>query len=343
MTIQKRTLAALLLATSLLASAAWADSVVEIRQATAGGDPNSDVGGTRIRVDGAGVDRYDDVLTSTLEIWVAVRGKRPDGADRFKRLRLSAENQAIDGAQPGDAWKNYKISLPFLNPRSNSVANARISPVERCNEHLHSLSGNARANALKDGFNILLRNAYSLRAVASWDLYPGGSPGPGYEEPYNRDFTSDERADAILVCLALKRHKARTQTSTQGVDPKPGKHLEPTLQTVKLRIEPAAIEIVNGQRCPTNLQLYGTITTIRAFEGSALFFGPGFLTPLTALDFKDAGTRVVRGTYPLRWSNALWLRAISLRRKRIAIVRGGAGPGWEGRIISPKASISPMA
>ena len=304
-----RKFAGLLLATSLLASAAMADSVVEIRQANAGGDPNSDVGGTRIRVDGAGVDRYDDVKTSTLDVWVAVRGKTPDGADRFKTLRLSVENKTIDGAKPGNAWKNYKISLPYLNPRSNSVANVRISPVQRCNEHLNSLAGTARANALKDGFNILLRNAYSLRAVSSWDLHPGGSPGPGFEETYNRDFISEEHADAILVCLALDRPKPRTQTSTQGVDPRPGQRMEPTLKTVKIRIEPAAIEVVNGQRCPTNLQLHGAVTTIREFKGSALFVGPGFISPLTPLDFDDAGTRNVRATYPLRWNQEPGLAA----------------------------------
>ena len=307
MNIEKTSFAGLLLATSLFASAAMADSVVEIRQANAGGDPNSDVGGTRIRVDGAGVDRYDDVKTTTLEIWVAVRGKTPGGADRFKGLRLSAENKTIDGAKPGGAWKNYKINVPFLNPRSNSVANVRISPVQRCNEHLESLSGTARANALKDGFNILLRNAYSLRAVSSWDLHPGGSPGPGFEEPYHRDFVSEESADAILVCVALDRPKPRTQTSTQGVDPRPGQRMQPTLKTVKIRIEPAAIEVVNGQRCPTNLQLIGTITTIREFKGSALFVGPAFFSPLTPLDFDDAGTRNVRATYPLRWNQELGL------------------------------------
>lgn len=302
MKIQKKRFSGLVLAASLFASAAMADSVVEIRQATAGGDPNSDVGGTRIRVDGAGVNRYDDVLTSTLDVWVAVRGKTPANAKEFNSLTLQVETQSIQAARPGAAWKNYQISLPYKNPRSHSVANVRISPVQRCNEHFNALSGAARANALKDGFNILLRNAYSLSATASWDLEPGNSAG-AFKEEYIRNFTSEASADAILQCLALDRPKPRTQTTTQGVDRRPGKRMEPTLKTVKLRIEPAGIEMVSGQRCPTSLQLYGTVTTIRAFKGAALFYGPGFLTPLTALDFDDAGTRNVRGTYPLQWSN----------------------------------------
>ena len=145
-----------------------------------------------------------------------------------------------------------------------------------------------------------MEDAYGLSAVARWELWPRGV---GFKETYSRDFTSTARANAVIECRPLDRPKPRTQTQTQGVPGKPGQKMEPTIKTVSLKLEPFANQTVGGQQCPTRIRLYGFIETRRAFTGQSIFMGPYFLTPITKLDFKVAGTRTIVAEYPVKWGN----------------------------------------
>lgn len=184
--------------------------------------------------------------------------------------------------------------------RSATVENQTISPVERCNAELSNRNGAARAQYLKSGGTVQAKDGYGLAARAKWSLRPGGV---GFKEPYYRDFTDSARANAVIECRALDRPKARTETTTTGAPKKPGKKMEPTIKTVALKLEPFANATVGGQQCPTRVRLYGFVETRRAFAGQLIFMGPYFLTPITKLDFKTAGTRTVTAEYPVKWGD----------------------------------------
>jgi hypothetical protein len=77
--------------------------------------------------------------------------------------------------------------------------------------------------------------------------------------------------------------------------------MDPTIKSATLRIEPARIERIGGEMCPTQLALYGEVVAIRPFRGSAIILGQGYLSPITSLNFPFGGARSVRGTYPLKW------------------------------------------
>lgn len=283
-----------------MSTAAAAAPVVEIKQSLAKGGVESDIGVTKILVDGAGTDRYDKVVNSTLDFWVTVNGSTPENSSRFVRLKVRAGGAEIDGAQPGAA-RIYKLTAPYSDPRSAVVVNQRISPVDLCNAELAKRSGAARATYLKSGGSVFAKDAYGLSAVAGWELWPGGV---GFKEPYPRDFTANDRANAVIECRPLDRPKPRTQTQTQGVPGKPGTKMEPTIKTLSLKLEPFANQTVGGQQCPTRVRLYGFIETRRAFAGRSIFMGPYFLTPVTDLDFKAAGTRTIVAEYPVKWGSA---------------------------------------
>ena len=285
----------------VMPTAVGAAPVVEIKQSQQKGGVESDIGVTTILVDGAGSDRYDKVVNTSLDFWVTVSGSTPDNASAFRRLKLrAAGGTEVEGTKPGDA-RIYRLTAPYADPRSETVVNQRISPVVICNAEIARRSGAARAAYLKTGGTVFAQDAYGLSAVATWELWPGGV---GFKEPYPRDFTSTDRANVAIECRPLDRPKPRTQTQTQGVPGRPGQKMEPTLKTVSLKLEPFANQTVGGQQCPTRVRLYGFIETRRAFVGKSIFMGPYFLTPITKLDFKAAGTRTVVAEYPVKWGNA---------------------------------------
>jgi hypothetical protein len=289
-----------LFGTGLITSnSASAKTVVEIKQALAKGGVESDIGATRIIVDGSSSSQYDKVVSKSLDFWVSVSGATPDNADSFRRLKLIAGGKEIDAEKPGTP-RIYKISAPYSNPRSETVVNQKISPVDICNTEINKRSGAARAAYLKSGGTILAEDAYGLKAVATWWLVPGGI---GFKESYNRDFVSDARANAVIECRALDRPKPRTETHTQGAPSKPGQRLESPVKTVALKAEPFANATIGAQQCPTRIRLYGFVETRRAFAGQLIFMGPYFLTPLEKLDFKAAGTRTLTAEYPVKWGD----------------------------------------
>ena len=264
----------------VMPTAVAAAPVVEIRQVPKSG-VESDIGTTDIIVDGAGADRYDKVVNTTLDFWVWVSGSTPVNGVEFRYLKLRAAGGAeIEGAKPG-AGRIYRLSAPYTAPRSQHVANQWISPIERCNAEIDKRSGAARAAYLKSGGAVPANDAYGISAVAMWLLSNGTFDYP----------TSNARASAVIRCRPLDQAPSRTKT-------------EPTIKTVSLKLEPFANQTVGGQQCPTRVRLYGFVETRRAFAGQSIFMGPYFLTPLTKLDFKAAGTRTVVAEYPVKWSSA---------------------------------------
>lgn len=289
-----------LIGLGLLAQAAPAPAdVVEIVQTPS--DVANGISTPRIRVDGQGTDRYDHVATKTVDAWITVSGHRPENWYEVKSssgkdytvgaLRIEGASISIDAPL---AAKVYKISFPYVDLKSPSVVNIRVSPVTLCNDRLAQLQGAARAAFLKEGGNLKYNDAWTANA---WFNYPLATSGI-------RKFNSEPApVSAVIECLALERPKVRTQAQTQGAPGRPGNRMEPTIKSATLRMEPARIERVGADLCPTQLRLYGQVVAIRSFKGSAIIFGPGFLTPITALDFGAAGTRAVLGTYPLKWGD----------------------------------------
>jgi hypothetical protein len=266
---------------------------------------NSDIGTTRIVVDGPSDLGYTEVTSKSLDVWVSVALEKPTSHAGFDGLTIDVEGTSIDG-EVTYATRRYKLTIPYVGPRSGSVANQRVSAVDRCNAALEKAKGPARDKFIAKGALLTATNAYRLRAVAT---HPGepvkkkkrGTFPDAPQLPDDVTVEAEAFADAEIQCLALGRPRPRTQTSTQGVDPKPGKKMEPTIKAASLRIEPAGKQTIAHQHCPTQLRLVGHVETIRAFDGQAIFFGEGFLSPITKLELKGAGNRSYVATYPLRW------------------------------------------
>ena len=103
----------------VMPTAVAAAPVVEIKQSLPKGGVESDIGVTKILVDGAGSDRYDKVVNTTLDLWVTVSGSTPDNASAFRGLKLRAGGAEIEGAKPGAA-RIYRVSAPYADPRSET-------------------------------------------------------------------------------------------------------------------------------------------------------------------------------------------------------------------------------
>ena len=78
--------------------------------------------------------------------------------------------------------------------------------------------------------------------------------------------------------------------------------LLPDIAAAELRIEPQKISQIGKQLCPTQLRLYGRVEARRAFQGKAVIFGTGFLSPVTNLSYGGPGNRNIVATYPLSWA-----------------------------------------
>jgi hypothetical protein len=294
----------------ILATATWAsisatmpaygdEPVVDIKQAIHREGIVDGIGTTRIVVDGTGTDKYDKVVSDTLDFWVLVSGRRPANARDFSRLDLRAAFVTTTLNSPPYGKRAHKLTVPYVEPRAASTE-LPYSPVERCNAELARRPGALRQAFLKEGGSIRADRAYEISATATWELTPGGV---GFKENYYRDFQSIARADAIIECRPLDRPKARTEVNTQGAPKQPGQEMKPTLEAVSFKAEPYQVETVQGQQCPTRVRLYGFVQVRREFAGKLVFFGPYFLSPVTDLAFSEAGQRTVLGDYPVKWGD----------------------------------------
>jgi hypothetical protein len=108
---------------------------------------------------------------------------------------------------------------------------------------------------------------------------------------------------AVAICRPLDRPRARTATRTTGATPNPGKALPSVIAAAELRIEPARVTQFGMQMCPAELKLYARIETRREFNGKAVIFGTGFISPISDLSYNGPGNRNIVATYPLSWNS----------------------------------------
>ncbi len=302
---RNRLIAAVIASVLLVPAARSADSHIHIRQADKANDGN-DVGRTEIVVDGKSTLGYDSLVNDTLDIWVAAYIDKSKSTPDYQSFILMAEATEIAGEITAAA-RRYKISVPYADPRSGSVSGQRNSAIQTCNNRLGSLSGAARAVFLREGSEINVTNAYRLKAVATYITTRKKKKKVFQEAPDIVENTDEATAmaNAIIVCRPLDRPRARTgKPTTTGATPKPGKPLPPVIAAATLRIEPAQIKAINKQNCPTELKLYAGVEAARAFEGKAVIFGTGFLSPVTALSYNGPGNRNIVATYPLSWAKS---------------------------------------
>src|SRR5262245_59469890 len=105
--------------------------IVEIRPIPPKAGTETDIGATRILVTGSTENRYDKVVTTSLDAWVSVRA--PDQPDR--QVGKGAGTVSAEGHESvrvgtgfSGAWTVYKLTFPYRDPRSTQVANQRVSP-----------------------------------------------------------------------------------------------------------------------------------------------------------------------------------------------------------------------
>lgn len=294
------------------APAVAASTGVILRQEPSPG-PNSEIGTTRIVVDGPNNRGYTEVTTSQVDIWAAVAVQKGPNVLPYHKIVIASEGASAD-AEATAATRRYKLSFPYVAPLSGVVQNQRISPVARCNAALADARGPAREAFLTKGTRLTARNAYRMTATATY-TQPGEKPKRRkiFPDPptigRDVDTVTNAFADAEIECRALERPRPRTESGTQGPPPRPGQKMEPTIKSVSLRMEPASREMVGGQLCPTVLRLVGHVETRRAFRGQAIIFGPGYLSPITPLNLSGAGNRSFVATYPLKWDQPRGLAA----------------------------------
>jgi hypothetical protein len=236
---------------------------------------------------------YDEVLTKTLDYIVSVRGdrpKRPKGGGHFW-IDLGGVRE---GGQISGDWKNYKLSAPYVAPRSNNIVNERISPIDVCNDNLalkskHGLGDKFR----KEGLSFTYHDAYEIEGLVHY--------GTNTLFKAAKHYTTSILVPVKIRCMPLGRIRPKHDTSTTGAPGPKGKPLPPTVSNATFRIEPAKVVQDGKFLCPSELKLYGHVEVIRKFYGKALFVGPHYLSAITTLNFQAEGSRNVTATYDMDW------------------------------------------
>jgi hypothetical protein len=250
-----------------------------------------------IKVDGADNDGpYDEIRTDKLDYVIAVRGAwnyQGTGHPPFFMWVRSHVQGYVVSDDLVTSWKNYAVSRPYIDPMSQNVVNARVSPIEMCNERLQQTARQGREQFLKQGVVFTYSNAYEI----------GGNV---YVLPANAFDTNSAHFTSLKVpvkitCMPLNRPRPRTDTSTTGAPPRPGKPMPPTIAKITLRVEPAKVVQDGKFLCPSQLKLFGYVEARRKFYGKALFVGPHYLTSITTLNFQAEGSRSVTATYTMDW------------------------------------------
>src|SRR5687768_16162330 len=260
-----------------IASAALAGPI-EIGVST---NPNS-YGVAEILVDGPSANGvYDEVRNKTLDYIVSVRGDRPKKAtgDGDLEIQFKKESPLAPSAWgsyvivQGDVtknWKRYKVSIPYVDPWSRTIANERISPIEVCNDNLALRKKNANRREeyekmLTKGLSMIAHDAYRIRGYVHYPMK--GSALLGNDV---KDYDDVEAVPVKITCMALGRQRPSKDTSTTGAPGPKGKPLPPTISNATLRIEPAKVVQDGKFLCPSQLKLYGHVEAIREFYGKAL-------------------------------------------------------------------------
>ena len=229
--------------------------------------PDSGIG--LVQVDGPDGGTYAEVITDTIEYSVMVRGTTPydaiEGTSRLK-LRLVPHGADRDVGQISEAWKSYKLSMPYHD--LPSLGSPPVSPIRLCKQLLSEMSGAAREDFMNKGTTFTRSVAWIARGTVNWDKYNGGQTG---------DKATMIPLKLKIQCLALNRMIA------------------------KLRVEPAKVTQQGKFLCPMELKLHGFMSSRDEFAGKSLFVGPYYLSAITPLQLDAGDTRNVSATYKMNW------------------------------------------
>jgi hypothetical protein len=253
-----------------------------------------DVGVSEIVVVSNAGTRYDAVQTAAVDVWLLLQLKQPQGERPIETVEISGEGTTLVPEGANLTRKVFKFSFPYADPHSLTVVNQRNSPIAMCNERLERLTGAARQEFARKGTDFFLQRAYPIRArgTARWMTTTGRLFKELHFHERNYDEMVEARVRVVCKPLTLPQRTTGAPKRTPSA---------PFINTASLRIEPAQIETVGGQLCPSQLRLYGQVQANRAFNGKAVIFGPGYLSPVTALTFPHGGNRNFSATYPLKW------------------------------------------
>jgi len=230
---------------------------------------------------------YSKILTDklTYHIYTKMNYPKKSKGPSFGYLRLGGKPTAIE---PNPETTTYEITIPYKNPSGDS-------PVKKCNAWLKTQTGDKKEKALKEGTRINIQGAYRATANASYKQKKGA-------------FWNNEEAYASIDvpvgvrCIGLNAPAPRKGHSTKQRERETkAKHL--SLYKLTLEAKPGDQQKINGQICPTKAYLYGKIKAYQPVEGSAVLFGPGYISPITKVDIPKDGQSTVRGTYPIDWSS----------------------------------------
>ena len=236
--------------------------------------------------------QYSKILTDNLTYYFTVRINYPKKAKGPSFGTIKLENKFVDIA-PTTETTTYEITMPYKNPRAFKTG---VTPIKRCNVWLDGLTGSKREKALKEGTTLKVSNAYKATANATY-------------KQKKVSFIEDETATATidvpvkLKCMGLNAPAPRQNTTTRGKEREPKGKRKVKMYKLALDVKPGSKEMIEGYLCPTKAHLYGKIEAKTAIEGSAVIFGPGFISPVTKVNIPKNGQSTVRATYPIKWSS----------------------------------------
>ncbi len=250
-----------------------------------------------IVVSGSNGQSYDRIETGTIDMWFSLKFLEVPGlksAHIPDIAEIIGEGKTIPATGAGYSPKIYKFSFPYADPHSPSVVGQRNSPIKTCNDRLANLPSGQRFAFLRDGARIEIERAYPFlgRGVAIYTVKDGI-----FDEVRRKNHDDNIDARAIIVCQPLGAPERVTGAPLRTPS-------APFVSAATLRIEPAQVVTVDKQLCPSQLRLYGHVQANRAFDGKAVIFGTGYLSPVTELNFPKGGNRNFTAIYPLSWNKS---------------------------------------
>ncbi len=221
----------------------------------------------------------------------------------LKQIKLEPWKPNTAGVSLDSDWKTYTFEFEYQDPLIDEDRRRARSPVTLCNDLLKSKAGAAREQMLNKGASLPLAAAYAWQGRFH---FSARARGRAFKEPGS--ITASGHFPLSIRCQNLVGPAPRTQTHTQGAPPRHGKPLSETspISQATLRVEPSSqvSQPRPGQLCPDSLRVYASIAARRAFQGRALVFGSGFLSPFSTLRFDEGGNRNFVVTYPLKWTGS---------------------------------------
>jgi hypothetical protein len=217
---------------------------------------------------------YDHVVLWGLRYSIWARGDTPTSqGDRPSHFLIQMRNrnntkwtEKYEGLLY-KVWHKYSIYFDYEDYVIGD-SEARLAPINRCNDRLMRTTGEARKEFLFKGTTITVNKAYKFRGYV-----PSGGEGDA-EWTY---------APVKIKCFPL----------------------DPVSVRATLRIEPAKFEKLGKFLCPMELNLYGAVESREEFSGKSIFVGPHYLSAISDLNYAQAGSRNVRATYKIKWQQPI--------------------------------------